>query len=135
MYKIGELSRESGLSTHTLRFYEKNGLFKASGRSHGNYRLYSENDLKTAQFIRHSRELGFSLEEVQAFLSIRSDKEQHICEDAKRITAQKIEEVKDQIKHLQQLLVALEHLSDACCGGDESATQCSIIESLEDTTA
>ncbi len=72
--KIGELAKQSGLSAHTLRFYEKQGLISPSTRSESNYRIYNQNDLSTAKFIKRSRDMGFSLEEVEVFLSIRADK-------------------------------------------------------------
>ncbi len=131
--KIGELSKKSGLSAHTLRFYEKQGLIKASGRSESNYRIYDSEDLDTARFVKRSRDMGFSLDEVETFLSIRADKPAHICADAKEITELKITEVEQKITELQQMLVALHKLSDACCGGTESAELCSIIDALEES--
>jgi len=129
--KIGELAKKSGLSAHTLRFYEKQGLIKVNNRSESNYRIYSQSDLETAKFIKRCRDMGFSLEEVDVFLSIRSDRPAHICADAKTITELKITEVEDKISELQQILAALHKLSDACCGGNESAELCSIIDALD----
>lgn len=129
--KIGELAKKSGLSAHTLRFYEKQGLIKVNNRSESNYRIYNNADLDTAKFIKRCRDMGFSLEEVEVFLSIRSDRPAHICADAKNITAIKITEVEDKISELQQILIALHKLSDACCGGNESAELCSIIDALD----
>jgi len=129
--KIGELAKQSGLSAHTLRFYEKSGLLKASGRSESNYRIYTPTDLSTAKFVKRARDIGFSMEEVSTFLSIRSDLPAHICADAKQLADQKINEVTQKIEELQQVLQALHRLSDACCGGNESAEYCTIIDALE----
>jgi MerR family Zn(II)-responsive transcriptional regulator of zntA len=131
--KIGELAKQSGLTAHTLRFYEKRGLISPSTRSQSNYRLYSQQDLSTAKFIKRSRTMGFSLEEVEVFLSIRADKPAHICADAKDIAQQKILDVQQKIDEMQQVLIALHKLSDACCGGGESAEFCSIIDALDDS--
>jgi len=100
-------------------------------RSESNYRIYNQDDLSTAKFIKRSRDMGFSLEEVEVFLSIRADKPAHICADAKNITEQKIDEVQTKISDLQDMLTALYKLSEACCGGNESAELCSIIDALE----
>ncbi len=129
--KIGELAKMSGLSAHTLRFYEKQGLIQATTRSESNYRIYNQQGLDTARFIKRSREMGFSLEEVEVFLSIRADKPAHVCAEAKGIAQQKITDVTQKIEELKQVLTALHKLSDACCGGEESAEYCSIIEALE----
>ena len=131
--KIGELSKKSGLSAHTLRYYEKQGLLQVSGRSESNYRIYSLDDLATAKFIKRSRDMGFSLEEVEVFLSIRADKPAHVCADAKIITDLKISDVEQKISELKFILQALHKLSDACCGGSESAELCSILDALEVT--
>jgi MerR family Zn(II)-responsive transcriptional regulator of zntA len=129
--KIGELAKKSGLSAHTLRYYEKSGLLKASGRSESNYRIYTANDLETARFIKRARNIGFSMDEVSTFLSIRSDKPAHVCADAKDLAEQKIVEIEHQIEELKAVVQALHKLSDACCGGNESAEYCTIIEALE----
>lgn len=129
--KIGEIAKKSGLSAHTLRYYEKAGLFKASGRSNSNYRIYTASDLETARFIKRARNIGFSMEEVSTFLSIRSDLPAHVCADAKSLADEKIKQVEVQIAELQQVLKALHRLSDACCGGNESAEYCTIIDALE----
>jgi MerR family Zn(II)-responsive transcriptional regulator of zntA len=129
--KIGELANQSGLSAHTLRYYEKSGLLKASGRSESNYRIYTANDLETARFIKRARNIGFSMDEVSTFLSIRSDKPAHVCADAKDLAEQKIIEIEHQIEELKAVVQALHKLSDACCGGNESAEYCTIIEALE----
>jgi MerR family Zn(II)-responsive transcriptional regulator of zntA len=130
--KIGELAKKSGLSAHTLRYYEKQGLIKVNMRSESNYRIYSEEDLNTAKFIKRGRDMGFSLDEVNVFLSIRSDKPAHICADAKKLTDLKITDVEQKISELNQMLSALHKLSDACCGGNESAELCSILDALEE---
>jgi MerR family Zn(II)-responsive transcriptional regulator of zntA len=129
--KIGELSKLTGLSTHTLRYYEKSGLLKASGRSESNYRIYTSSDLETARFVKRARHIGFSMDEVSTFLSIRSDLPAHVCADAKSLADQKIIEVEQQIEELKAVVKALHRLSDACCGGSESAEFCTIIDALE----
>ncbi|WP_320823748.1 Zn(2+)-responsive transcriptional regulator [Reinekea sp.] len=129
--KIGELAKQSGLSTHTLRFYEKSGLLRASTRTDSNYRVYSRGDLDTAVFIKRARAIGFGLDEVALFLSIRSDLSAHVCAEAKSLADRKIVEVEQKMAELAQSLGALHKLSTACCGGNASAEYCSIIEALD----
>ena len=129
--KIGELAKASGLSAHTIRFYEKQGLIQALSRTESNYRVYNQQSLDTARFIKRSRNIGFSLEEIAVFLSIRADKSAHICHEAKTLADNKIQEVEQKIAELTQVVTALNKLSDACCGGAESAEFCSIIDTLE----
>jgi MerR family Zn(II)-responsive transcriptional regulator of zntA len=129
--KISVLSARSGISAHTLRYYEKAGLFTASKRSENNYRIYSADDLTTAKFIKRSKECGFSLAETAKLLAIKHDKSQHVCAEAKSITHQKIANISKQISQLKQMQKTLTQLEQYCCGGQESAEFCSIISTLE----
>ena len=129
--KISQLARHSGISAHTLRYYEKAGLFKASGRSVSNYRIYDHDDLHTVKFIKRCKESGFSLPETASLLRIKDDKSQHVCAEVKAITGEKIEKITQQIEQLRNMRKTLNKLEKYCCGGDESAQFCSIIASLE----
>ncbi|PKG98346.1 Zn(2+)-responsive transcriptional regulator [Paraglaciecola sp. MB-3u-78] len=129
--KISDLAERSGISAHTLRYYEKTGLFSASQRSASNYRIYSQDDLTTAKFIKRSKACGFSLAETATLLAIKHDKSQHVCAEAKVITSTKITDINQQISQLQQMQKTLQQLERFCCGGQESTEFCSIIASLE----
>jgi DNA-binding transcriptional MerR regulator len=67
-WKVGELARQSGLSIRTLHYYEEIGLLRPSGRTEAGHRIYDEQDLSRLQRILSLRQLGFSLEEIQACL-------------------------------------------------------------------
>lgn len=129
--KISELAKQTGLSSHTLRYYEKVGLLAPSQRSESNYRMYNQDDVITAQFIMRSKECGFSLAETSSLLAIKNDKSQHVCAEAKQITQSKVIEIAEQIKKLKKMQSTLSKLEKFCCGGQESAEFCSIISSLE----
>ncbi|WP_422126192.1 MerR family transcriptional regulator [Vibrio fluvialis] len=68
MFQIGELAKRCGVSTDTLRFYEKNALISPAGRSDSGYRLYDEENQKQVSFILKAKELGLSLEEIKELL-------------------------------------------------------------------
>ena len=129
--KIGNLAKASGLSAHTLRYYEKSGLLTPKVRSEGNYRLYTDDDLATALFIKRCKSSGFSLEETRTLLQIKDDKATHVCAEAKSLTKEKIVSLKQQISDLQQMVNTLQELEQYCCGGQKSAEFCSIISKLE----
>ncbi|MGB0733601.1 MAG: MerR family transcriptional regulator [Pontibacterium sp.] len=129
--RIGELASATGFSVHTLRYYEKRGLLKPSIRTESNYRVYSAEDADTLAFIQRCKDCGFSLEEIEALVSIHQRKADFQCEDAKRLTRDKAADVRAQIVKLNEILVSLETLEALCNGGDESAEHCNIIQSLE----
>ena len=132
MLKISELSARTGLTPHTLRFYEKHGLIKASSRSDSGYRYYNEADIRRVDFVKAARNIGFSLEDIGTLLSIRLDKNSHTCQEVTDITKAKLEEVSARIKELQSMQQTLQILLDSCCGGLEKATHCSIMEALDE---
>jgi DNA-binding transcriptional MerR regulator len=69
--QIGQIAAETGIGIDAIRFYERNCLLAAPTRSEGGFRLYSSDDLSTLQFIRSLQTLGFSLNEIREFLSLR----------------------------------------------------------------
>jgi len=129
--KISELASKTGLTAHTLRFYEKHGLISASQRSEAGYRLYSAADVRKAEFIRSARSIGFSLRDIALLLSIRLDKSSHTCQEVTDIAERKLSEVNNQITELLNLRDTLQLLLKSCCGGPEDATHCSIMEALD----
>ena len=131
MLKISELAALTGLSAHTIRFYEKHGLIEASQRSGSGYRYYSDADVKRAVFVKSARNTGFSLDDIGVLLSIRLDKQSHSCQEVTDITQHKLHEVNERLAELQTMRRTLERLLESCCGGPENATHCSIIEALD----
>lgn len=135
MLKISELGSRTGLSPHTIRFYEKQGLIKASERSESGYRYYSESDVRRAEFVKTARNIGFSLDDISQLLSIRVDKTAHSCQEVTDITRHKLNEVNERIAELQSMQSTLQILLDSCCGGPEKAIHCSIMDALEEGVA
>jgi len=65
---ISELSKQSGLSTPTIRYYEQIKLLPKAKRKANGYREYSQNDLKQLYLIQQAQQVGFSLAEIKSFL-------------------------------------------------------------------
>ncbi len=130
MYKIGELAKRHQIKADTLRFYEKHGLLVPSQRSFAGYRYYNEYDEQKLVFILRAKKVGFSLQDIQQLLSIELDKENRVCSDSKAIVDKKLVQVEAQIKELMTFQSSLRELSASCCGGNEPATHCSILEAL-----
>ena len=131
MYRIGELASQCDIKADTLRFYEKHGLLAPSSRSGSGYRLYTKDDASRLRFILRAKAVGFTLNEISELLSIELDKANWACADVKGMVDNKLEQVTAKIAELTQFANSLQSLSNACCGGPDSAEHCSILEALE----
>ena len=69
--KIGELSKKSGCSIQTIRFYEKQRLVVPCGRTEGNYRIYNNSALSTLSIIKQCRSLGLTIVEIKQLLDTK----------------------------------------------------------------
>ena len=129
--RIGELSKHTGFQVETLRFYEKQGLLAPVSRTESGYREYDKDSLKQLRFIKHAKSVGFSLNEISELLTLRVERDQHSCGDVKSIAERKIVEIDKKLCELNKMRNALHKITDACCGGVEPATSCTILNSLE----
>ncbi|PCD82948.1 MerR family transcriptional regulator [Lysinibacillus fusiformis] len=69
MLTIQRISKQTGISVRTLRYYEEIGLLLPATKTDGGHRVYSENELKILQQIVFLKTLGFKLKEIQALLN------------------------------------------------------------------
>ena len=72
---IKEFSKISGISAHTLRYYEKIGIFQEINRNHSGHRDFSENDILWAEFINRLKETGMPLEQIKKYAVLRKQGE------------------------------------------------------------
>lgn len=131
MFRIGVLAKLAGVTPDTIRYYEKQQMMAHDVRTEGGFRLYSDSDLRRLKFIRHARQLGFTLESIRELLSIRIDPEHHTCQESKSIVQERLSEVEARIEELQIIRRSLQKLNDACCGSEHNSVYCSILETLE----
>ncbi|MCU6664885.1 HTH-type transcriptional regulator ZntR [compost metagenome] len=131
MYRIGEIAKLAGVTPDTIRYYEKQQMMEHEVRTEGGFRLYTDKDLQRLKFIRHARQLGFTLESIRELLSIRIDPQHHTCQESKSIVQARLNEVEARIEELQAMRLSLQRLNDACCGTSHSSVYCSILETLE----
>jgi len=131
MYRIGEIAKLAEVTPDTIRYYEKQKMMDHGLRTEGGFRLYTEDDLQRLKFIRHARQLDFSLESIRELLSIRIDPQHHTCQESKSIVQARLNEVEARIQELQTMRLSLQRLNDTCCGTSHSSVYCSILETLE----
>ena len=129
MLTIGRLGQATGVKVPTIRYYEQIGLLAEPERSTGNQRLYGRKAQERLAFIRHARDLGFSLEAIRDLLSL-SDRPDQSCEAADLIARQQLAAVEQRIERLIALKGELERMVVQCAGG--SIADCRVIEVLGD---
>ena len=76
MYSIQEVSKKTGLSAHTLRYYEKEGLLPAVERTSGGFRQYSDEDLEALGLICCLKNTGMPLQEIARFVELTHEGDQ-----------------------------------------------------------
>jgi MerR family copper efflux transcriptional regulator len=127
MMNIGQAAKNSGLSAKMIRYYESIGLLKAAHRSDSGYRLYGPEDLHTLAFIKRSRDLGFSLEEVAKLLTLWQDR-QRASSDVKALAREHITALDQKISELASLRDTLQELVEHCQG--DHRPDCPILKDL-----
>jgi len=126
-YRIGDVTRLTGLSADTLRYYEKIKLLRPVGRSSSGVRVYDEGDLSRLRFIQRAKAMNFSLEEIARLLEMREDP-QHARDEVRELTHRKLEEVESHMDELDTLRKELTLLINLCRGAEAG---CPIIEDLD----
>lgn len=126
---IGKLAEECGVSIDTIRYYERFKLLPAHGRSKAGYRLYTPESVRRLHFIKTSKELGFTLDEIKKLLALKSSKDA-TCDQMLKRTRAKIAEAKGEIKELVHIETALTRLADGCPGGKAPISECPILDHL-----
>jgi DNA-binding transcriptional MerR regulator len=73
---IGELSRQSGLSAYTLRYYESAGILKPVGRTPSGHRRYHREDVIWLDFVLRLKRTGMPLAEIKRYARLRAQGEE-----------------------------------------------------------
>ncbi len=128
---IGDLARETGTNVRTIRYYETVGLLPPPRRTPGNQRVYGPEQRRRLAFIRHARDMGFSMEAIRELLALAAAGPDTPCADADAIARRQLDAVKSRIARLQSLQAELERMTAAHC---HTIGQCRVIEVLADSS-
>jgi MerR family mercuric resistance operon transcriptional regulator len=130
-YTVGDLASACGCKVETVRYYEKTGLMPNPPRTDGGHRIYSIDLLKRLVFIRRSRDLGFTIEQVGELLRF-VDEPGHSCGEVKGMAMLQARAVQEKIDDLHRLQKALNEMAARCKGGSYKVEDCPIIDALFD---
>ncbi|MCY1649168.1 helix-turn-helix domain-containing protein [Caulobacter sp. SL161] len=128
---IGQLATASDVKVPTIRFYEQIGLLPAPIRAANDRRVYDATAVRRLAFIRHARQLGFSVEAIRNLLDL-SDNPERPCGEANALAVHQLEDVEAKIAQLETLRDELRRMVAATCDG--RAADCRVIEALALTT-
>ena len=104
MYSIQDVSKKTGLSAHTLRYYEKEGLLSHVDRSPGGFRQYTDEDMEALGLICCLKNTGMSLQEITRFVNLTHEGDQTLRErvellrDHRQNVITRIEEMQKNLK-------------------------------------
>jgi len=130
-YSTGQLAKKANCKVETVHYYEKSGLMPEPMRTEGGHRIYLLSHVKRLHFIRRSRELGFSIEQIKKLL-VFIDEPDHFCGEVKAMAMLHARDIQRKIKDLQRLNDGLNEMVSQCNGSQFSIDDCPIIEALYD---
>jgi DNA-binding transcriptional MerR regulator len=128
----GELARLAGVSTDTLRHYERKGVLPKPNRLGNGYRKYPSNSVDRIRLIRRALSMGFTLDELAQFLRAR-DRGQSPCREVRALAEKKLAELESRLTELQALrddLRATIKDWDRRLAGKEAGQQAGLLEAI-----
>ncbi len=125
---ISTVAKQSGVPAKTIRYYESIGLIPPASRRENGYRDYSDSDVSTLRFISRSRNLGFSIKDVESLVTLWQDRNRAGA-DVKSLALNHISEIDHRINELQAVRDTLVDLTKRCHGDDRP--DCPILQGLE----
>ena len=124
---IGTAARLSGVSAKMVRHYESLGLLSKVARTDSGYRQYIEADVRTLQFIRRARDLGFSMAEIAELVGLWHNR-QRASASVKRIAQKHVDSLAQRIAAMQAMQRTLAALLTHCHGDERP--DCAILDDL-----
>ena len=115
MYSIQDVSKKTGLSAHTLRYYEKEGLLSNVSRTPGGFRQYTDEDLEALGLICCLKNTGMSLEEITRFVNLTHEGDKTLKERVELLRIHRenvIERMKEMQKYLDKVTWKLNFFSE-----------------------
>jgi MerR family mercuric resistance operon transcriptional regulator len=127
-FAIGELSRQTGVNIETVRYYERIRILPAPPRTVTGRRIYDYTHLRTLEFVRRSRELGFSLNEIRALIRLGGP-EKATCGQVREIAARHLEDIRAKLNDLKKLERLLARTLVQCSG--KTVPDCPILDIID----
>jgi Cu(I)-responsive transcriptional regulator len=124
---IGEASKETGISVKMIRYYEETGLIRPALRTYSGYRVYAQKEVETLRFVRRSRDLGFTVKQIEALLGLWQDRDR-ASSDVKQMAMEHVDALERKKAELEEMIGTLRHLAAHCHG--DARPDCPILSAL-----
>ena len=124
---IGKAAKLSNLTIKTVRYYANIGLIKPIQNPLTGYREYNDEEVSKLKFIGKARKFDFSINECKELLSLYENKDR-TSKEVKKITLEKIFQIENKLKDLNDLKKELSFLANNCHGDDKP--NCPILDEL-----
>jgi MerR family transcriptional regulator, mercuric resistance operon regulatory protein len=125
---IGQLSRLSGVNVETIRYYERIKMLPSPPRTASGRRIYDSTHVRALAFVRRSRELGFSLEQIRAVMRLDGP-EKATCQEVRQVASYHLEHLRAKISDLKKLERLLAKAVARCSG--TTAPDCPVLDILD----
>ena len=115
MYSIQEVSKKTGLTAHTLRYYEKEGLISGVERTQGGFRQYTDEDLERLGLICCLKNTGMSIQEIARFVQLTHEGDHTLEERVELLRVHRervLEKMAEMQKHLDKVTWKLNFFSE-----------------------
>ncbi len=133
---IGTMASRTGMNVSAIRYYEEVGLIPQAARRPSGHRVYGQEVEEVLMLIRHCRDLGFSIDETRALVSLSTNDERD-CAEARDIAKVHLDAIRTKLAELQKLERTLSNFvqtcTDQCLGGP--APKCTILKDLSSDEA
>ena len=134
MFTVNELALKTAAPPHVVRYYARIGLLKPRAHQENGYRLFGSVDAQRLRFIRHAKNLGFTLNEIKQ-ITEHADHGESPCGEVRRIIQQRIKENRAKINAMLNLQTrmekALELWEEMPDGIPDGHHVCHLIESVD----
>jgi DNA-binding transcriptional MerR regulator len=124
---IGQVGKAAGVSAHTLRYYEKEGILSATIRNEAGYRFYDARAVERLRFLRSAQAVGFSLADIRSLLALDSENGKACQSVVQPMLENRIAEIDAKMKELKRVLGALGRALEKC---RRSKGRCAVLAEL-----
>ncbi|AYE38620.1 MerR family transcriptional regulator [Companilactobacillus zhachilii] len=135
-YSIGQVAEKTGLSSYTLRYYDKEGLMPFVHRGNGGRREFTDDDMDFVDLISCLKQTGMSLKEIREFVNMSmegNDTLEKRLEMFKRQRDEVMKQIEQSQRYLKKLDYKVKYFEAACANGSEDGLE-EFCDTLEATS-